>query len=164
MPGKITVENAVIRYEVTERTIHRAIKENNVTRYNEGFDIFYDADELHQAIRGKFVDRSPLYSGKAKCRGLKTNLFFMEDDTLRHKGLEFTQVRAICFSCPLRKECLEIAYQTGEEYGMMGGVSGNERRQILAKNYNGKFMGPLKRDLERFGVDFSEVLPEEIHA
>jgi len=25
-------------------------------------------------------------------------------------------------------------------------------------------MGPLKRDLERFGVDFSEVLPEEIHA
>ncbi len=164
MSGKISLEDAVKKYEVSDRTILRVAKKHKVTKFGygaKGQNIFYDADELFAAMN----TRRPFpYTEEDRCKGINTSLFFSEDDGQAHKNLQFTQVRSICFLCSNRKPCLEWAYETKEQYGMWGGVSANERRQILAKNYNGKFMGPLKRDLERFGVDFSEVEPKESYA
>lgn len=94
---------------------------------------------------------------KANCRGINTDLFFLEEETMKHKGLEFSQVRGICFRCPIQKECLEWAYANKEDYGMSGGLSGTERRLVAAKDFNSKFLGALKKDLGKWGIGLEEV-------
>ena len=89
---------------------------------------------------------------RANCRGVGTDLFFLEEELLRHKGLEFSQVRSICFLCPIRQQCLEWAFATREEYGMMGGVSAVERKYIIRKDYRSPFLSALRRDLDKWGV------------
>ena len=94
---------------------------------------------------------------KANCRGINTELFFLEEETIKHKGLEFSQVRGICFRCPIRQKCLEWAYADKENYGMNGGVSGNERRLIAEKDFDSRLLGALKKDLNKWGIGLEEL-------
>jgi len=89
----------------------------------------------------------------ANCRGVGTDLFFLEEELLRHKGLEFFQVRAVCFTCPIRQQCLKWAYANREEYGMYGGVSGVERKYLAKKDFYNPFLSALRRDLDKWGVN-----------
>ena len=40
-------------------------------------------------------------------------------------------VKAICMRCPVRLECLDWALETREPFGVWGGYSESERKQIL---------------------------------
>jgi len=60
---------------------------------------------------------------KARCRGL-TNLFFSEKET------DITLAKDICFSCPVRQECLTKALENGEAWGIWGGYDYQELRII----------------------------------
>ena len=151
------MSEATAKYEVGERTIYR--RGHGVTRTIIDGEVVFDAEELFAAFNTS--KRSFPYTEDDRCRGIGTDLFFLEEDGLKQKGLDFTQVRSICFTCSNRQPCLDWAYETKEEFGMYGGLSANERKQILGKNYDGKFLGALKRDLEKFGVDFTEVLPKK---
>jgi WhiB family transcriptional regulator, redox-sensing transcriptional regulator len=42
------------------------------------------------------------------------------------------KAKAICARCPVRSECLEWALETREPFGVWGGYSELERKQILA--------------------------------
>ena len=151
------MSEATAKYEVGERTIYR--RGHGVTRTIIDGEVVFDAKELFAAFNTS--KRSFPYTEDDRCRGIGTDLFFLEEDGLQQKGLDFTQVRSICFTCSNRQPCSDWAYETKEEFGMYGGLSANERKQILGKNYDGKFLGALKRDLEKFGVDFTEILPKE---
>jgi len=98
---------------------------------------------------------------KANCKGINTDLFFLEEDLLRRKGLEIRYIRQVCFGCPIRRECYKYGYEK-ERWGMFGGVTSWERNEIAKKDYDSRFLQALRRDLEVFGVSLEEILDDSI--
>ena len=65
----------------------------------------------------------------AACRHADTELFFPIGKT----GLamdEIQRAKAVCASCPVRKDCLAFALDTNQEYGIWGGYDEDERRPL----------------------------------
>jgi WhiB family redox-sensing transcriptional regulator len=60
----------------------------------------------------------------AACTGVDPALFFPE------RGAATREAKAVCATCPVREECLEYALEHGEKFGIWGGKSERERRQI----------------------------------
>ncbi|MGN6324512.1 WhiB family transcriptional regulator [Pseudolysinimonas sp.] len=46
------------------------------------------------------------------------------------KGEPTTPAKKICVACDVKERCLAWALETGEEYGVWGGTSENERRRM----------------------------------
>ncbi len=62
---------------------------------------------------------------EAACRGQDPDLWYPP------AGVEAAEAKAICGTCPVRADCLEDALARRERYGVWGGRSEDERRQIL---------------------------------
>lgn len=62
----------------------------------------------------------------AQCRGLGSRLFFPENE----EGPETRDAKAICAVCPVEANCLQYAIAAKETYGVWGGTTLRERRQI----------------------------------
>jgi WhiB family redox-sensing transcriptional regulator len=60
---------------------------------------------------------------RAKCRG--------QEDDLFPEAAEQKRVRLICGGCPVRSECLAEALDNRIEWGVWGGMTERERRQLL---------------------------------
>ena len=68
------------------------------------------------------------------CRAEDASVFF-PPSTFEHKPereAREARAKAICLRCEVRAECLEWALQTREPYGVWGGLSESERKQVLA--------------------------------
>ncbi len=66
---------------------------------------------------------------RAKCRDVDPELFFPVGTT----GPAAAQIEAakeVCVKCSVRDECLEWALVTGQDAGVWGGTSEEERRSI----------------------------------
>ncbi len=66
---------------------------------------------------------------KARCIGIDPELFFPVGST----GPALAQVeaaKAVCRACPVRPECLEWSLVTGQDSGVWGGTSEEERRDL----------------------------------
>lgn len=61
----------------------------------------------------------------AACIGVDDKIFFPE--AVRNSG---AHAKAICAGCPVRTTCLNHALDTGEEYGIWGGMGEDERRKL----------------------------------
>ena len=96
---------------------------------------------------------------RANCKGINTDLFFLEDDLLRTRHIQIRYIRQICFTCPIRRECYQYGYQR-ERWGMFGGVTSWERTEIAKQAYDSRFLQALRRDLEAFGVPLEEILED----
>lgn len=75
------------------------------------------------------VEPTPVWVRFAACRGTDPELWFPSE-----RGSSTTLVRdakAICAECPARKACLEAALDRRERFGVWGGCSVEERRQLL---------------------------------
>lgn len=55
-------------------------------------------------------------------------------DALFAKGAEQRKIRSMCYSCPVRLECLTDALNTKQDFGVWGGLTERERRAML-KHY-----------------------------
>ena len=60
---------------------------------------------------------------QAKCRGM--------EDALFPEGANQKRARQICMDCPVRNECLVEALDNRIEWGVWGGMTERERRQLL---------------------------------
>ena len=60
------------------------------------------------------------------CKDVDTNLFFSE---LKSK---IEKAKTICNSCPVKSECLEFALNDGIEFGIFGGATPHERKQLVS--------------------------------
>ena len=60
---------------------------------------------------------------QAKCRGLEDQLF--------PDGADQKRVRSVCYTCPVRNECLAEALDNRIEWGVWGGMTERERRALL---------------------------------
>lgn len=70
----------------------------------------------------------------AACRNLDSSMFFSPD---RERGSARSQremrARQICDSCPVHVECARFALTIGEEHGIWGSTTGEERVALLRK-------------------------------
>lgn len=66
------------------------------------------------------------WSAQAACAEQKPDELFVQ-------GAAQREARAVCFSCPVRKECLADALDNRVRYGVWGGMTERDRRAILRK-------------------------------
>jgi WhiB family redox-sensing transcriptional regulator len=64
---------------------------------------------------------------RAGCLGMNTELFYPQGTTGRALD-QANQAKAVCARCPVAKACLEWAVKTGEDAGVWGGTTEDERR------------------------------------
>lgn len=102
------------------------------------------------------VSRKEIDWEKANCKGIHTEMFYTPMADLLKVGLSYRTLRRICFSCPIWKECLQIAIQE-EPYGFWGGLSEEERKHL----YEGtlpRSIKQLKMDLDFCAMSMNEIL------
>jgi WhiB family transcriptional regulator, redox-sensing transcriptional regulator len=69
------------------------------------------------------------WRGQAACRLADPELFFPVSPG--GPSLDRTErARAICATCPVRRECLQFALATRQAYGVWGGMSEQERGAV----------------------------------
>ena len=70
---------------------------------------------------------------KAACRGPHATVFFPPPRPERRdeKRRREAEAKEICRSCPVRDACLQYALGIREQHGIWGGLSENERREML---------------------------------
>ncbi|SRR6266498_75957 len=74
------------------------------------------------------VDWAP----QGACRDQDPDLFFPVGST--GPALEqIAQAKAICAGCQVRRECLSYAVETGQDCGVWGGTTAEERRAIRSR-------------------------------
>jgi WhiB family redox-sensing transcriptional regulator len=78
----------------------------------------------------------PDYS-QAACKGVDTHLFYPEVIGDRGKKMKMKEPIKICAVCPIQMDCLIHACETGEFWGVWGGVSERRRKQLAeSKEYH----------------------------
>jgi len=65
------------------------------------------------------------WTTRAQCRQVDPDLFFPD------KGGSSVDAKRICAGCPVRAACLDYALKNEERFGVWGGTSEHERRQLL---------------------------------
>ncbi len=68
----------------------------------------------------------------AACRGIASTTFFHPpDERGNERETRINNAKAICRTCPVCTECLAHALKIPEPYGIWGGLSEDERAQLL---------------------------------
>jgi WhiB family transcriptional regulator, redox-sensing transcriptional regulator len=66
---------------------------------------------------------------RARCRDEDPELFFPVGST-GPAAMQIEQAKGVCLLCEVREDCLEWAMTTGQEAGVWGGLSEDERRAL----------------------------------
>lgn len=74
------------------------------------------------------ANQSANWRQQAACAGMDPNQFVPEGRG--NGGLLYVEARQICDRCPVKAECLAYALHNGEEYGMWGGATPQERKEM----------------------------------
>ena len=68
---------------------------------------------------------------QAACRSEDRRLFFEpEHESAKRRDRRVSAAKAVCATCPVRRECLSYALARPERYGVWGGLTTRERAQI----------------------------------
>lgn len=68
------------------------------------------------------------WTADALCAQTGPDLFFPEDYRETDK---VSDAQAVCARCPVRRQCLNVALERGEEYGIWGGLTPRDRRRLV---------------------------------
>lgn len=66
---------------------------------------------------------------RAACRGEEPDLFF-PTGTAGPAIWQVSRAKAVCGTCPVVQECLDYALRTGQDHGIWGGMTEDERRVL----------------------------------
>jgi WhiB family transcriptional regulator, redox-sensing transcriptional regulator len=70
---------------------------------------------------------------KAECRTEDPELFF-PIGTSGPALAQIAEAKAVCRRCPVRRECLAWALASGQDAGIWGGLTEDERRALKRRN------------------------------
>lgn len=82
------------------------------------------------------VDALPHWRDLAACDGGDLEIFFPTSVT-GPAVRQISQAKAICENCSVYAQCLEYALNTGQDYGVWGGLTPKERRYLRQRNARG---------------------------
>ena len=89
--------------------------------------------EIHRHLPGRPArSGSADWRDRAACRGMDLELFF----PVGNAGpalLQIGQAKQVCAGCPVRMPCLQWALDSGQEAGVWGGTSEDERRALRSR-------------------------------
>ncbi len=117
-----TLELSDIREVLTRLNDDRSLNDNRVLfRYarianyllESGEEIIEENKAPH---KGDDIKVPVKLIGKAACRGLDNRLFFTSSKKIIEESVK------ICNSCPVKADCLNIAVENNEIFGIWGGV------------------------------------------
>ena len=74
-------------------------------------------------------DGCPDWRASAACRDVDPELFFPGDD-IRAARAQVKTAKLICRGCPVSAICLSWALASGQEAGIWGGLTEDERRRL----------------------------------
>jgi len=74
-------------------------------------------------------DSRPDWRDQAACRDADPELFFPDDNT-RSARAQVKTAKLICRGCPVSATCLSWALASGQEAGIWGGLTEDERRML----------------------------------
>jgi WhiB family redox-sensing transcriptional regulator len=154
MSVKITIADAVSRYGVTQRTIHRWTKKYEVHQFEDGT---YDRDQL-DALTDNYgqTDYMDVKWDRAACKDLPTDFFYKIEDRGVSKLIDIDVFRFTCAPCPIWRQCLGYATHN-EEYGVWGGMTNEERKSILS-HLNSSTKTKVYKDFARYGITKEMIL------
>ncbi len=71
---------------------------------------------------------------QAACQGDMAAAFYppLRPENRAVKHVREQQAKTVCASCMVREQCLDQALSHGERYGIWGGLTDTERRQLRA--------------------------------
>jgi len=75
----------------------------------------------------------PDWHDHAACRDAEPDLFF-PDGNIRSARAQVKTAKLICRGCPVRTFCLNWALASGQEHGIWGGLTEDERRWLHRRN------------------------------
>jgi WhiB family redox-sensing transcriptional regulator len=80
------------------------------------------------------LSQDPDWEDYAECRNADPETFFPPSD-LRGRELQraVADAKAICFRCPVRTNCLNLALDMELNWGVFGGMDKHEREDILRR-------------------------------
>lgn len=86
-----------------------------------------------------------------RCRDRNGTQFFHPDDDLGRisRRLREAAAKRVCDSCPVRRQCATHALTVGEEYGVWGGFSENDRFLLRELGWRDTLDGHRLADLGR---------------
>lgn len=90
---------------------------------DEGIDIDSGWDVLEEWLT-EWPDEPEPWPERALCKQTDPDVFFPE------KGGSTRDAKRICTGCHVRSECLDYALARDERFGVWGGLSARERRQL----------------------------------
>lgn len=71
---------------------------------------------------------------RGNCLGVDTNVFFPESSLRGNKKIAaHEEAKVYCKSCVVVSECLKFALDTEEPHGVYGGLTAEERNEILLR-------------------------------
>ena len=70
---------------------------------------------------------------RAACVGQDPELFF-PTGTTGPALLQIEEAKQVCRRCDVREKCLDWALQAGQDHGVWGGMSEDERRALKRRN------------------------------
>lgn len=76
-----------------------------------------------------------LWQVKASCRGPQAAVFFPPSHSERkdERLARERAAKAICKTCPVRRDCLDYAIRIREPHGIWGGLNEVERKQVIER-------------------------------
>ena len=72
------------------------------------------------------------WQAQAACRGGDTNSFYSDSLRGNTRIRQEEAAKRVCAGCPVMANCLRWALKTEEPYGVWGGLTTEERQEVLA--------------------------------
>jgi WhiB family transcriptional regulator, redox-sensing transcriptional regulator len=79
-------------------------------------------------------DRRRHWRADAACRDADPELFFPDGD-IRSARVQVMTAKLICRACPVSATCLSLALANGQEAGIWGGLTEDERRRLHRRGF-----------------------------
>jgi WhiB family redox-sensing transcriptional regulator len=74
-------------------------------------------------------DRRPDWRDHAACRDADPDMFFPDGD-IRSARAQVQTAKQMCRGCPVRTTCLSWSLASGQEHGIWGGLTEDQRRGL----------------------------------
>lgn len=90
------------------------------------------------------IAASSRWRDQAACRDADPELFFPVG-TRGPAKLQEAEAKAVCARCPVRARCLQVALESRDDYGVRGGMSEEERRDVVRANKKAAAAKPAQK-------------------